>query len=80
VASEAASEPLSEVDEADAAYRAAAKRARSLATASLGDFQRRLGDFLLRRGFGYETSRKTVRSLWTELHGEGAPEDFEAGF
>ena len=70
VAAQAASEPLAELDEADAAYRAAGKRARSLAALAYRDFQRRLGDFLLRRGFGYEVARETVRRLWGELRGE----------
>jgi regulatory protein len=69
-------EPLAEVDEADSAYRAAAKRARTIATLAYPDFQRRLGDFLLRRGFGYDTSRETVKRLWSEFRGE-APEELE---
>lgn len=62
--------PLAEVDESDAAYRAAAKRARTLSALPFPDFQRRLGDFLLRRGFGYDTSRETVKRLWSELRSE----------
>lgn len=57
---------LSSVDETGAAYRAAQKRARSLASAAFPDFQRRLGDYLLRRGFNYETARRTVRQIWSE--------------
>lgn len=70
VTPQAADEPLAEIDEADAAYRAAAKRARVLSALPYSDFQRRLGDFLLRRGFGYDTSRETVRRLWGELRNE----------
>lgn len=62
------------VDDADAAYRAAKRRARSLSALPYPDFQRRLGDFLLRRGFSYETARATVRRLWAESHGD-APRD-----
>lgn len=58
---------LAALDEDDAAYRAARRRARSLAAPSYADFRRRLGDFLLRRGFGYETVRSTVARLWEEL-------------
>lgn len=65
-------QPLAEVDEADAAYRAAAKRAQTLAKLPYADFQRRLGDHLLRRGFGYETARATVQQLWGEVSGEDA--------
>lgn len=59
--------PLAEVDEADAAYRAAAKRARTMTAAAFPDFQRKLGDYLLRRGFAYDVARATVRLLWEEL-------------
>jgi regulatory protein len=73
VTAQAADEPVAEVDEGDAAYRAAARRARTISALPYADFQRRLGDFLLRRGFGYETSRDTVKRLWGELRVE-APE------
>lgn len=33
-------------------------------------FRNRLGSFLQRRGFGYEVSTRTVRSLWQELRAE----------
>ncbi len=58
------------VDEAEAAYRAARKRAASLGNAAYPDFRRRLGDFLLRRGFDLETAQEAVRRLWEELRGE----------
>lgn len=72
VTPETAGAPLAEIDEADAAYRAAGKRARSLAKLAFPDFQRRIGDHLLRRGFGYETSRQTVLRLWAELREDPA--------
>jgi regulatory protein len=66
---------LEAVNEADAAYRAAAKKARALTSLPHADFQRRLGDYLLRRGFGYEVARATVRHHWEELHAaRGAPD------
>lgn len=68
--------PLAEVDESDAAYRAAAKRGRTLSVLPYPDFQRRLEDFLLRRGFGYATSQETVKRLWGELR-EDSPEPAE---
>jgi len=55
---------LASVDEHDAAFRAGARRARTLRGCSYGDFQRKLGDHLLRRGFGYETANETVKRLW----------------
>jgi len=73
----AADASLGEMDEADAAYRAGARRARSMSALAFPDFRRRLGDHLQRRGFGYDTARATVQRLWQELRGE-APEDGEA--
>ncbi len=67
VARQIGRDSLSAVDEGDAAYRAAARRARPLATLPYADFRRRLGSFLLRRGFDYETVRTTVSRLWEEV-------------
>jgi regulatory protein len=61
---------LATVDEADAAYRAAGKKARSMGTAAKADFQRRLGEYLLRRGFSYDTAREATRRLWDERPSE----------
>ncbi len=57
---------LTAVDEDEAAYRAGSRRARLLRTASLEEFRRRVGEFLLRRGFSYETAATTVQRLWQE--------------
>jgi regulatory protein len=59
----------SSVDEADAAYRAAARRARSLAGCEFGQFREKLGAFLLRRGFEYEVAEEAVRRAWAERDG-----------
>ena len=40
-------------------------------------FRTRLGSFLQRRGFGYEITTRTVRTLWQELKEQEADEDFE---
>jgi regulatory protein len=64
---------LGGLDEADAAYRAASRRARSLPALPFAAFQHRLGDHLLRRGFTHETTRAIVRSLWEEGR-RGLPE------
>lgn len=66
VARETASLSADVVDDADAAYRAAERRAGAMRSLSYPDFERRLGGFLLRRGFSYETTRGTVRRLWQE--------------
>lgn len=51
----------------EAAYRAAQSRAHRLRNADYTVFQKRLGDFLLRRGFGYELTNRIVKQLWQEL-------------
>lgn len=70
-----ADEHLTELDEADAAYRAAASRARSLTALDYPTFQRRLTDHLLRRGFTHETARKAIRRAWAEQRGDSNPSD-----
>ena len=53
-------------DEAEGAYQAGAKRARSLAGMDERTFRQRLGGFLQRRGFDYEATAVAVNRLWTE--------------
>lgn len=67
ISRELASQSTTDVDDADAAYRAAKRRAGALGRLPYPDFERRLATFLLRRGFSYETTRSTVRRLWQEL-------------
>jgi regulatory protein len=70
---------MADVDEAQLALavaRAQAQRYRGLPRA---DFERRLGGFLARRGFGYQAVRAALRSTWPLVAGEGGPED-EAHF
>jgi len=55
-----------EADEMDLARIAAAKKARALAAEPEAVFVRRLTDFLLRRGFGWEVAAPVVRELWAE--------------
>jgi regulatory protein len=55
-----------EVDDSDSAYRAAISKARRLLPSDYQDFRRRLGEFLRRRGFGYEVINNTVEKIWKE--------------
>jgi len=64
------------VDEVDAAYRAAIKKAQLLAERPFEEFRRKIGDLLLRRGFGYETANDTVKRLWEETR---SPADAASG-
>lgn len=59
--SQAAEEP------SESAYRAARRRAQTLGILDERAFQQRLGQFLLRRGFDYETASSVCRRLWREL-------------
>ncbi len=60
---------LESVDETDSAYRAARERARRFSKADYQTFRQRLGGFLQRRGFGYDTVKQTVDRLWRERQG-----------
>jgi regulatory protein len=57
-------------DEEVGAYQAAQRKATSLRLLDERTFRQRLGAFLQRRGFSYETSRTVVKRLWNELHSE----------
>lgn len=63
---EVARQAIANVAEEDAALRAAQKKAQHLQGEDYHIFRRRLGDFLLRRGFAYSTVRDTVERLWRE--------------
>ncbi|MHB1161157.1 MAG: regulatory protein RecX [Chloroflexota bacterium] len=64
-------------EEETAAYRVGQRKARSLKGLEWREFRQRIGDHLLRRGFGYETVASTARRLWGEAHDPSAadPED-----
>lgn len=72
---EAATDPDRDAERALAAGR---QKLRAFAGLDYRAFHDRLGPFLLRRGFGYEVTRATVRALWTETHA-GQPADDDAG-
>lgn len=55
-----------ERDEVDDAYRAAEKRAAQLSSLDEAGFRQRLSQFLLRRGFDWETVIPVVERLWHE--------------
>lgn len=53
-------------DEAQAAYEAGRRRARSLSQLDQAEFSRKMLAFLQRRGFGYEAARDAIQRLWDE--------------
>lgn len=73
VDSATASKALEGLDDEDAAYRAASRRLRALAGLPRDAFQKRLGGFLVRRGFSYEVIRRTMERCWDEIGGEKEP-------
>ena len=75
VSREVAEEAVADVDDADGAYRAAAKFSRRLAGAEYESFHRRLWGHLQRRGYSASVSRQTTNRLWEETSGDSdAPE------
>jgi regulatory protein len=71
-------EVVDEEQDEERALRAAHKKALSLLQQPSMDymtFQRRLGPFLQRRGFGYEVTSRTVKQLWETLREEPAPDE-----
>jgi regulatory protein len=66
IAMDTAREALTVAGEEEAARRAAEKKARTLHDLDYPTFRRRLGQFLLRRGFDYQTAHTLVDELWRE--------------
>lgn len=67
VVGDALKEALVGVNDAEAAYQVAAQRARRLRTLPRLEFRRKLGQFLARRGFDYETIEPILERVWTEM-------------
>jgi regulatory protein len=64
---ETATAAIPDDDDAEGAYRAAQRKAQSLRALDERTFKQRLGAFLQRRGFSYDTTRSVVNRLWSEL-------------
>jgi len=65
---EAVKQALAETDDGSAAAALAAQRAPRLASLEYQDFRRKLGEFLARRGFNYDTIQPVVEQAWKDLH------------
>ncbi len=72
VAAEIISRVVEPIDESEVAYRAARLKAARLASAERDVFQRKLGDYLVRRGFDYNIIRQTIERLWREKEGNNS--------
>jgi regulatory protein len=57
------------VSDEEAAYRAASRRLHAFRGLDYEAFRRRLGGFLVRRGFSYEVARRTMDRCWQETGG-----------
>jgi len=66
VATETAAAATSSVSDEEAAYRAASRRLHALRGLDYDTFRRRLGGFLIRRGFSYDVARRTMDRCWQE--------------
>jgi len=77
VSQDVVTEALPVDDDEDGAYRAAQRKAVSLRALDERTFKQRLGGFLQRRGYGYETIRGVVGRLWTETGGGESHDDDE---
>lgn len=66
VDSEVVSQALMGVDDEELAYRAAQRKGRNLEK-DYELFRRKLGAYLVRRGFSYEVTNRTVQRVWREL-------------
>ena len=70
VAREIADAVLEDIDESKGAMRAARKRARRWSQLPYQEFRQKLGGFLQRRGFSYDTIRHTIDTLWNQLENQ----------
>ena len=66
IATETTRRALATVAEEEEARRAAEKKASHLRDVDYATFRRRLGQFLLRRGFPYETAGVLIEELWLQ--------------
>jgi len=55
-----------QVDDDSAAYAAGYKKASRMVTADYEEFRRKVGEYLKRRGFGYDTINRSLKKLWDE--------------
>lgn len=68
VSNQVADRVLEDLDEQDAAYRAAQAKVRRYAHADEDEFRKRMGGYLSRRGFSYGVVRDVLDRLWDEIH------------
>jgi regulatory protein len=70
VSPEALKAALTKADDAASAEQLAARRAPRLARLPHPEFRRKLGDYLARRGFDYDTVQAAVEQAWQTIQGQ----------
>ena len=68
VDAETAATATAPVSDEEAAYRAASRRLNAFSGLDRDTFRRRLGGFLVRRGFSYDVARRTTDRCWQEAN------------
>jgi regulatory protein len=59
---------LAAADDETAAYQLAQRQVRRFKALAWPDFRRKLGEFLARRGFGFDLVKPTIERVWRELN------------
>jgi regulatory protein len=78
VALDVAQYAAEQVSDSEAAMRAASRRLHAMRGLDYEAFRKRLGPFLQRRGFGWETCSATVERCWQEISGEEPADERDA--
>ena len=71
VTAEVAEETAEGLDDEAGAYEAGSKKASRMDVSDYEEFRRRLGEYLRRRGFGYDVINRSVKRLWQEIAHKG---------
>jgi regulatory protein len=66
VADEVIDDAVNGIDDSESAYRTASTRAGRMTVADYNEFRERLGGYLRRRGFNWETIKKVIEKIWQE--------------
>jgi regulatory protein len=73
VSREVIEEALASIDAASSAYRAASRKAQQLSALDEKAFQRKLKEYLVRRGFDYQVAEEAAHRHWRELAADRDP-------
>jgi len=57
---------VADLDDEESAYRSALNRVSRLTITDRRELEKKLGDYLRRRGFSYETVNRTIGKIWQE--------------